>query len=148
MTMLQLYFPWRCQNELKSNGQYSHKFMQVYQMIEPNINKFQPYSDIDPDELQNMFEQQYDESSSENESDVSDYEYTSLNPELLGLADESTQAIQTSVNEFATFSKLTKHILSNDAFYEMCRQLNQKQQDIFNALINHIQNIHNIVIYF
>ena len=88
-----------------------------------------------------MFEQQYDESSSENESDVSDDEYTSLNPELLGLEDESTQAIQTSVDEFATFSKLTKHILSNDAFYEMCQQLNQKQRDIFNALINHIQNI-------
>ena len=41
-----------------------------------------------------MFEQQYDESSSENESDLSDDDYTSLNPELLGLAAESTQAIQ------------------------------------------------------
>ena len=40
MTMLQLYFPWRCQNELKSNGQYSHKYMQVYQMIVLNTKRF------------------------------------------------------------------------------------------------------------
>ena len=71
--------------------------------------------------MQNIFKLQYDVSSSKNESDVSDDEYTSLNPEQLGLGNESIQAIHTSVYEFVTFSKVTKHILPNDAFYEMCQ---------------------------
>ena len=53
--LLQLYMPWRSENELKQDNQgYENRYKKVEGNILCNIKKHGPYLDIDYEELQNF----------------------------------------------------------------------------------------------
>ena len=55
LRLLQLYMPWRNENELKQDSHsYEDKYKEVESDILCNINKHEPYLDIDYEELHNF----------------------------------------------------------------------------------------------
>ena len=62
LRLLQLYMPWRNQNQLKQDSQrYEDGYKEVEGNILCNIKKHEPYLDIDYEELQNFNFVQSDE---------------------------------------------------------------------------------------
>ena len=105
MTLLQLYMPWRDEDNLKGTYRtFEEKYLNVESVIMPNIlkhNKYFETFDIDDDILDN----QYDYSSSNDSSDNDDEnEFSMLNPDLI---DFDNRAGDDPVVPLGTFSSST-----------------------------------------
>ena len=76
LRILQLYMPWRNESELKEVDQsFEDKYKEVEGAILCNINKHEPYMDIDYEELHNPEILESDEEE--------DREFSMLNPSLI-----------------------------------------------------------------
>ena len=121
------------ENELKQGNQsYEDRYKEVedrYKEVEGdilcNIKKHEPYLDIDYEELQNFDFIQSDE---EEDND----EFSMINPNLLDLDLE----VSDSVSSTLVVSKIIDNLsLSNEQFYEICSQLNEGHQHLFNFVM-------------
>ena len=82
LRLLQLYMPWRIENELKQDNQsYEDRYKEVEGDILCNIKKHEPYLDINYEELQNFNFVQSDE------------EFSMINPNLLDVDLEDSDVI-------------------------------------------------------
>ena len=112
MKMLQLYMPWRVESHLKEdNWSYEDKFNEVESAILSNINMHEPYLDIDYEELNN-----YDILESEEEEDNND---------------------RSQHNVPMAASTIDNLLFPNEQFYEICSQLNERQQHLFNFIMTY-----------
>ena len=92
-----------------------------------NIKKHEPYLDIDYEELQNFNFVQSDE-----EGDNA--EFSIINPNLLDLDLESSDNV--SIAPFVS-TIIDNLLLPNEQFYEVCSQLNEGQQHLFNFIMQY-----------
>lgn len=137
LKMLQLFSPWRNENDLKhQDATYTSKFNEVESEIRDNIDEHMPFEEIDVDQLANPSDIDSSDNESGDESD-SDNEYIGLRPDNLEFSEEPmTNATFTT---HATVTVATRY--NTDQFYEICAQLNEKQKVLFNAVSKHIQKI-------
>jgi len=137
MTLLQLYMPWRNEDELKGNSStYCKKYQDVLSSIQVNIKKhncdFEKYDDVNLDDVRHFSE-------SESESDI-DSDYGMLNPDLIDMDhddEENNDDAQGSTTIPVPSTTIDQPAMSNEMFYEMCSSLNWKQQELFNILAKH-----------
>ena len=126
LRLLQLYMPWRNENELKQdNHSYEDRYKEVEGDILCNIKKHEPYLDINYEELQNFTFVQSDE-------EEDNTEFSMINPNLLNLDldDSDNVIIATTVSTI-----INSLLLPNEQCYEMCSQLNEGQQHLFNFIM-------------
>ena len=120
--------PWRNENEPKQDNQ-------IYEDVEGdkevegdilcNIKKNEPYLDIDYEELQN-----FDFIQSDEEEDNA--EFSVINPDLLDLDLEDSDSVSKATGVSTIIDNLS---LPNEQFYEVCSQLNEGQQHLFNFIM-------------
>ena len=102
--LLQLYVPWRNENELREDNQsYEDRYKEVEVDILCNIKKHGPYLDIDYEELQNFNFVQSDE-------EEDNAEFSMINPNLLDLDLEDSN----SVSNATTVSTIINNLLLPD----------------------------------
>ena len=128
-TLLQLYFPWRNEDELKGSfSSYSEMFTHVKSDIENNIVKHDPYFEkyeLDFDDLENQLNDDNDDDSGpENPG-----EYNFVNPELIDL--DLDQNTDVNANVQVGSSSVENRSIPREQCYEMCSKLNEKQLEIF-----------------
>ena len=124
LRLLQLYMPWKNENELKQdNRSYEDRYKEVEGDI-CNIKK-QPYLDINYEELQNFNFVQSDE-------EEDNAEFSMINPNLLDLDLEDSDNV---INATAGSRIIDNLLLPNEQFYEICSQLNEGQQHLFNFIM-------------
>ena len=138
MVLLQLYMPWRNENDIiGSSDSYKEKFDGVFENIKANILEHEPYFgqfDIDENVLDNNLDTMENFDSSEGESDNnSENEYTAFDPSLLD-TDSGFEDIDIVSAESASCS-IKQHAIPNDTYYAMCSQLNDAQRDLFNYIM-------------
>ena len=129
LRLLQLYMPWRNESELKEDNQnYEDKYNEVEKEIKCNKDKHEPNLEIDYEELHN-----YDILESDEEEDNNDF--SMINPDLIDLdIDDNSTATQNVPIAPTTIDNL---LLSNDRYYEICSQLNEGQQRLFNYIMTY-----------
>ena len=126
--LLQLYMPWRNENELKQDNQsYEDRYKEVEGDILCNIKKHEPYLDINYEELQNFNFVQSDE-------EEDNAEFSMINPNLLDLDLEDSDNV---INATAVSTIIDNLLLPNEQFYEICSQLNEGQQHLFNFIMQY-----------
>ena len=129
MRLLQLYMPWRNENELKQGKQsYEDRYKEVEGDILCNIKRHEPYLDIDYEELQNFNFVQ----SAEEEDNA---EFSMMNPNLLNLDLGDSDSVS---NATAASTIIDNLLLLNEQFYEISSQLNEGQQHLFNFIMQYI----------
>ena len=128
LILLQLYMPWRNESQLKEDTQsYEDKYNEVESDILCNIKKHEPYLDIDYEELHN-----YD--MSESDDDDNNDDFSMINPDLIEFdIDDSNDINNGPIAPTSTVNLL----LPNDQFYQMCSQLNEGQQVLFNYIMKY-----------
>ena len=108
MKLLQLYIPWREEDDIKGNcHSFKEKFGQVESTIKPNILKHDSYFgqyEIDPDDLLDNYNPT-SESEFDNEDDN---EFGMINPDLLDLDFDDDSGTSTAPN--ASTRKLLSHV--------------------------------------
>ena len=135
LKLLQLYLPWRDESELKHvNGTYLSKFSQVEHQIRDAIYKHQPYDELDFDDLENHLDTDDDD---DDDDDGNDNEYV-LRPGVLELNEESCDSSRPP-NNSTSVANITSSLMPNDQYYDMCSNLNARQQNLFNEIISQIQ---------
>ena len=87
--------------------------------------KHEPYLNIDYEELQNVNFVQ-----SEEEEDNA--EFSMINPNLLDLDLEDSNSVSNATAESTIINNL---LLPNEQFHEICSQLNESQQHLFNFIM-------------
>ena len=87
----------------------------------------EPYLDVDYEELQNFNFVQSDEEEHNAESSM-------INPNLLDLDLEASDGVS---NATAVSTITDKLLLPNEQFYEICSQLNEGQQHLFNFIMQY-----------
>ena len=126
LRLLQLYMPWRNENELKQGNQsYEDRYKGVEGNILCNIKKHEPYLDINYEELQNFNFVQSDE-------EEDNAEFSMINPNLLDLDLEDSDNV---INATAVSTIIDNLLLPNEQFYEICSQLNEGQHHMFNFIM-------------
>ena len=126
LRLLQLYMPWRNENELKQGNQsYEDRYKEVEDDILCNIKKHEPYLDINYEELQNFNFVQSDE-------EEDNAEFSMINPNLLDLDLEDSDNV---INATAVSTIIDNLLLPNEQFYEICSQLNEGQHHMFNFIM-------------
>ena len=129
LRLLQLYMPWRNENELKqSNQSYEDRYKEVEGDILCNIKKHEPYIDIDYKELQNFNFVQSDE-----EEDNAEFSMI-INPNLLDLDLEVSHSMS---NATAVSTIIENLLLPNEQLYEICSQLIEGQPHLFNFIMQY-----------
>ena len=124
--LLQLYMPWKNENELKQDNQsYENRHIEVEGDILCNIKKHESYLDINYEELQNFNFVQSDE-------EEDNAEFSIINPNLLDLDLEDSDNV---INATAVSTIIDNLLLPNEQFYEICSQLNEGQQHLFNFIM-------------
>ena len=120
LRVLQLYMPRRNENELKQDNQsYEDRHKEVEDDILCNIKKHK--------KLQNFNFVQSDE-------EEDNAEFSIINPNLLHQDLEDSDNV---INATAA-SKIIGNLLHpNEQFYEICSQLNEGQQHLFNFIMEH-----------
>ena len=128
LRFLQLYMPWSNANELKQENQsYEDRYKGEGDIL-CNIKKHEPYFDIDYEELQNFNFVQSDE-------EEDNAEFSMINPNLLDLDLEDSDNV---INATAVSTIIDNLLLPNEQFYEICSQLNEVQQHLFNFIMKKI----------
>ena len=134
--MLQLYWPWRNESELKHvDGTYTSKFYEVKDEIANTINLYEQYDEISPEDLENAYP-----TSSDDESDSSDEE---IDDDLAFFNPDNLDVNQNDVDirgENTTCTVKNAH-MENTEFYNLCSQLNEEQRFIFNFIARHSQEL-------
>ena len=120
--------PQRNENKLKQDNQSCEdRYKEVEGNILCNIKKHELYLDIDYEELQNFNFVQ-----SDGEGDTA--KFSMINPNLLDLDLEDSD----SVSNAPVVSTITENLLlPNEKFYEICSQLNEGQQHLFNFIMQY-----------
>ena len=134
LRVLQLYMPWRSESELKTDMQsYEDKYKEVENDILSNIKKHEPSSDtdIDYDDLHN-----YDILESDEEDND---EFSMINPDLIDFDINDGNGIN---NGPIAPTRTDNILLPNDQFYDLCSQLNEGQQHIFNFIMKYAMECH------
>ena len=128
LILLQLYMPWRNENELKQGNQsYEDRYKEVEGDRFYNIKKHEPYLDINYEELQNFNFVQSDE-------EEDNAEFSMINPNLLDLDLEDSDNV---INATAVSTIIDNLLLPNEQFYEICSQLNEGHQYLFNFMMQY-----------
>ena len=128
LKLLQLYMPWRIENELKQDNQsYEDRYKEVEGDILCNIKKHEPYLDINYEELQNFNFVQSDE-------EEDNAEFSMINPNLLDLDLEDSDNV---INATAVSTIIDNLLLPNGQFYEIYSQLNEGQQHMFKFIMQY-----------
>ena len=128
LRLSQLYMSWRNENELKQGNQsYEDRYKEVEDDILCNIKKHEPYLDINYEELQNFNFVQSDE-------EEDNAEFSMINPNLLDLDLEDSDNV---INATAVSTIIDNLLLPNEQFYEICSQLNEGQQHLFNFIMQY-----------
>ena len=126
MTLLQLYLPWRNENDLK-NGYFSYKekFKDIESLLKNNIERHDCFYGIydDEDMIGNVYE-----SSDDEEIETGADEFVMLNPELIDMATEQNSEASVLPVPSAIVDNIS---MSRDEFFESCCQLNKGQQFFF-----------------
>ena len=92
-----------------------------------NIKKHEPYLDINYEKLQNFNFAQSDE-------EKDNAEFSVINPNLLDLNLEDSENL---INVTAVSTVINNLLLPNEQFYEICSQLNECQQHLFNFIMQY-----------
>ena len=118
--------PWRNESELKQdNKSYEHRYKEVEDDIACNVNKYESL-DVDYEELGNFSIVHSDEKEEDNT------EFSMINPDLLDL--EVSDGVSNGPVASVTVDNL---LLPSQKFYELCSQLNEGQQHLFNFAMQH-----------
>ena len=118
LRLLQLYMPWRNENELKQDNQsYEDRHKELEDDILWNIKKHE--------KLLNFNFVQSDEGED-------NAEFSMINPNLL---DQDLEDSDNVINATAGSRIIDNLLLPNEQFYEICSQLNEGQQHLFNFIM-------------
>ena len=120
--------PWRNESELKQDNK---SYEDGYSRVEDdmcNVTKHEPNLDIDYEELENF---SFVHSGEEEEDNT---EFSIINPDLLDLDLEVSDSVSNAPIASVTVGKL---LLPSQKFYELCSQLNEGQQHLFNFIMKH-----------
>ena len=119
---------WRNENELKQdNHSYEDRSKEVEGDILCNVKKHKPYLNIDYEELQNFNFVQSDE-------EEDNAEFLMIYPNLLDLDLKDSDSV---INAAAVSTIINSLLLPNEQFREICSQLNEGHQHLFNFMIQH-----------
>ena len=136
MVLLQLYMPWRDENHLiGSCNSYEERFNEVFNEIEENILEHDPlFGQVELDEIDLEDNPNVrDNSENSDEDDDTDNEYSAFDPSLLdfdsGFEDDNILSGPIASSSIDTPS------IPLDTYYEMCSQLNEGQQNLFNFIM-------------
>ena len=139
MTLLQLYLPWRNEDNLKDGcSSYQEKFDSVEPDIKPNIERhdcFYGIYDDDEDMMNSIYHSDDDDDGTE---DVSADEFGMLNPDLLDLEPDQEPERQ---NLSVPSTSVEDIFMSREEFYENCSQLNEGQHDLLNFIMKYAQQL-------
>ena len=136
MRLLQLYWPWRDESQLKhEDGTYTSKFDEVEELIDGTIRRFENYVEIDPEDLEQAYANSSDEESdcSDSDSDVED-DLSFFNTDNLDIDPNDIDSVGGS-----TACRVTNVNMENDMFYKLCSQLNEEQRFLFNFIMRQAQ---------
>ena len=126
LRLLQLYMPWRNESELKEETRtYEDKYNEVESSIKCNIDRHEPYLNIDYEELHNF-------DILEEDKDEDNDEFCILDPALIDFDIDRSNGEN---NVAVASSTITNVSLPNEKFYEMCSKLNEGQQHLFNFIM-------------
>jgi hypothetical protein len=123
---LQLYLPWRDEDELMHCKPFKNTYEQSKQVVEINRQIFEPHANIDYDDLEDDINLTSSSDSDDNE------EYSFMDPTLLECTDDVDNVPH---NPSDIPYRQTNLSLPNDIFYDMCATLNIKQRDLLNYII-------------
>ena len=141
MTMLQLYMPWRVEEDLmRGCVSYQEKFDQVKDSISINIEKHDVFFgkfDMD-DEM--VLERDQGSESDENTYDDTD-DYGMLNPHLLDLDTDCNDTSSSNPTGPILSSTVEDESMPPTVFYDICSQLNEEQQNLFDFMMKHSQQL-------
>ena len=139
MTMLQLYMPWRVEEDLmRGCCSYQEKYDQMKDIISANIEKHDVfYGKLDMDEEMLLERDQASDSEEDNGSDEDDYGM--LNPNLLDLDADFNHSSNNSTVGATLSSSVEDESMPSNVFYEICSQLNEDQQKVFDYIMKHTQ---------
>ena len=98
-----------------------------YKKVEGNIKKHEPYLDIVYEELQNF---NFVQSDGKDDS----AEFSIINPKLLDLDLEESDSVSNAPFVSAIIGNLS---LPNERFYEICSQLDEGQQHLFDFIMQY-----------
>ena len=141
MTLLQLYMPWRDEDNLKGTYHtFQEKYLDVESTIKPNILKYNKYFeafDIDDDILDNHYDYS---SSNDNNCNDEDYEneFSMLNLDLLDYdsRDEHNGANDEPVGPIASAS-IPNASLPREVFHDMCSNSMKASKNLFNFIMKY-----------
>ena len=108
----------------QGNQGYEDRYKEVEVEILCNIKKYEPYLDRDYEELQNFDFVQSDEEDNT--------EFSIINPNLLDGDLEGSDSVSNAPVVSTVIDYLS---LPNEQFYEICSQLNEVQQHLFNFIM-------------
>ena len=136
MVLLQLYMPWRMEDEIigsfeKYETRFNHELPNITENIlkhEPNFGKIE-YDEVDFENNSNSV----DDSCSEEEEMDSDNDYSAFDPSLLDF-DSGFEDLDCK-NSLHTSSIQDRLTIPLDSFYMMCSQLNEGQRDLLNYIM-------------
>ena len=137
MILLQLYWPWRDEIDLKhSDGTYTSKFNEVKDVIDDTISRFERYDQITEEDLENGYtissEEESEIETSEIDSDNED-DLSFFNPENLDIVDP---------NDFQATGatcKITRKCMEDKEYWELYTRLNDDQRFLFNFVMRQTQ---------
>ena len=130
LRIVQLYLPWRNEDELKhEDGTYESKYKEVENEISVNRKRHEPYVDIDYEEIYNR-----DLQESDNEDEEQDPNFSMFDPNLIDYDEDVTNSTTSGPIAPTTVNDL---LLPNEIYYEMCSQLNEMQRNLFNFVMQH-----------
>ena len=129
MTLLQLYYPWRDEDNLKDGClSYQERFEEIEHLIKSNIKNHDCFYGVYDDD-EDMIGHIYQSSDEENETYAEEFEM--FNPNLLDLDPEEGSGV---VSRSVPSSVVENISLPRETFYENCSQLNEGQQHIFDFI--------------
>ena len=137
LRILQLYLPWRSEDELcHNNGSYFSKYEEVKDIIYDTIMKFEPYHEMSTEDLENAYDSSDDELTNENSGDESENDFSIFDPNNLEFDSEDTLPTNISGVSCNNSNSLS---IPREKYYAMCKELNNEQRALFNYLLVYIQ---------
>ena len=145
---LVLCLPWKDENKLKQDDEtYEDQYKVVENDIMETMEKRESTVDIDYDELLNHVDDDQNDDIDDDQNNENQHkeesEYGIMIPEglldlNLDLENNGNNSVNASSASTATVTNLT---LPNDEYYNMCTQLDERQQHLFNYVMQWLQNI-------
>ena len=121
--------PSRNESELKQDSKsYGDRYKEVEDDTMCNVIKHEPYLDVDHEELENFSFVHSDEEEEDNT------EFLMINLDLLDQDLEVSDGVSNVPVALVTVGNL---LLPSQKFYELCSQVNEGQQHVFNFVMQH-----------